>query len=169
MGGSGHSCPQFSARRVEFELYLENLLYALFLCLKIAWGELAFRCNVDNLRLECFRAVRIGREFDSVAKAQVAEVVKAPGLVLVGALWMSVHAGAVLAAWRLLRVPIFFPAVASQANVGGAASAPIVAAAFNPALAPAGILLAVAGYVLGTYAALLCAFLLERVHLLVFV
>jgi uncharacterized membrane protein len=55
-------------------------------------------------------------------------------------------------------------AVGSQANVGGAASAPVVASAFHPALAPVGVLLAVAGYVLGTYAALLCAFLLQQVH-----
>ena len=42
-------------------------------------------------------------------------------------------------------------------NVGGAASAPVVAAAFHPALAPVGVLLAVLGYALGTYGAILCA------------
>ena len=98
------------------------------------------------------------------AKAEFAEVIKAPGLVAVGALWMCVHATAVIGVWRLMKIPIFFPSVGSQANVGGAASAPIVAAAFHPALAPVGLLLAVGGYVLGTYAALLCAFLLELVH-----
>ena len=51
---------------------------------------------------------------------------------------------------------MFFLAVGSQANIGGAASAPIVASAFHPALAPVGVLLAVMGYVLGTYAAWLC-------------
>ena len=65
--------------------------------------------------------------------------------------------------WKT-RAPIFFLAVGSQANVGGAASAPIVASAFHPALAPVGVLLAVGGYVLGTYAGLLCAALLEMVH-----
>jgi uncharacterized membrane protein len=54
--------------------------------------------------------------------------------------------------------------VGSQANIGGAASAPIVAAAFHPALAPVGVLLAVGGYVLGTYGGLLCALLLQLVH-----
>jgi len=98
------------------------------------------------------------------AQAQFSEVVRAPGLVAVGALWMALHALVILGARRLLRAPIFFAAVGSQANVGGAASAPIVAAAFHPALAPVGVLLAVGGYVLGTYGGLVCALLLELVH-----
>ena len=49
------------------------------------------------------------------------------------------------------------------ANIGGAASAPVVAAAFHPSLAPVGALLAVAGYVLGTYAGLICMHLLKWV------
>ena len=49
------------------------------------------------------------------------------------------------------QAPSFFIAVGSQANIGGAASAPIVAAAFNPRLAPVGVLLAVLGYAVGTY------------------
>lgn len=97
------------------------------------------------------------------ANADLSGVLEAPGLLLVGAVWMSIHALAILAVWRLARLPIFFAAVGSQANVGGAASAPIVAAAFHPALAPVGVLLGVAGYVVGTYAALGCAFLLEQV------
>jgi uncharacterized membrane protein len=98
------------------------------------------------------------------AQAQFSEVVKAPGLVAVGALWISIHAVVILVVRRLLRAPIFFAAVGSQANIGGAASAPIVAAAFHPALAPVGVLLAVGGYVLGTYGGLLCALLLQLVH-----
>ena len=98
------------------------------------------------------------------AGADFAAVLDAPSMVAIGALWMAIHAVTILAVRRLTRAPIFFAAVGSQANVGGAASAPIVAAAFHPALAPVGVLLAVGGYVLGTYAALVCAFLLERVH-----
>ena len=64
---------------------------------------------------------------------------------------------------RFLKAPIFFAAVGSKANIGGAASAPILASAFHPSLAPVGILLAVGGYVLGTYAGLLTAYLLELV------
>ncbi|MCZ6794601.1 MAG: DUF819 family protein [Planctomycetota bacterium] len=89
---------------------------------------------------------------------------EAPVLLGVGALWMLIHAASMLIARRFLRAPIFFAAVGSQANVGGAASAPVVAGAFHPALAPVGALLAVAGYVLGTYAGLVCAFLLKMAH-----
>jgi len=99
------------------------------------------------------------------AKADFMALRDAPVLVAVGAIWMAFHALTILAMRRWLRAPIFFAAVGSQANVGGAASAPIVASAFHPALAPAGVLLAVGGYVLGTYAGLLCAVLLEQVHL----
>jgi uncharacterized membrane protein len=62
-----------------------------------------------------------------------------------------------------VRAPVFFMAVGSQANIGGAASAPVVAAAFHPALAPVGVLLAVLGYALGTYAAWLAGLLLRWV------
>jgi uncharacterized membrane protein len=101
------------------------------------------------------------------AHAEFRRVVEAPALVAVGGLWMFFHAVTILAMRRWLRAPIFFAAVGSQANVGGAASAPIVASAFHPALAPVGVLLAVGGYVLGTYAGLLCAVLLELVHKLI--
>ncbi len=74
---------------------------------------------------------------------------------------MPFHAVVLLLLRRLLRAPIFYMAVGSQANVGGAASAPIVANAFHLALTPVGVLLAVAGYVLGTAAGLLCATLLQ--------
>lgn len=70
--------------------------------------------------------------------------------------WMAVHVAVVLAVGKLIRAPLFFIAVGSQANIGGAASAPIVASAFNPVLAPVGVLLAIAGYVVGTYGGLLC-------------
>ncbi|HIQ21709.1 MAG TPA: DUF819 family protein [Planctomycetes bacterium] len=98
------------------------------------------------------------------AKAKLAEVFQVPALMLIGALWITFHALVLLALRRLLRAPVFYLAVGSQANIGGAASAPIVAAAFHPSLAPVGALMGVAGYVLGTYCGLLCAFLLRWVH-----
>jgi len=64
---------------------------------------------------------------------------------------------------KMVRAPFFFVAVGSKANVGGAASAPVVAAAFHPALAPVGVLLAVLGYALGTYGAILSAELMQLV------
>ncbi len=97
------------------------------------------------------------------ASAHFAGVLGNLPLLAVGVLWMLIHAGVMLAVRRLLRAPVFFLAVGSQANVGGAASAPVVAAAFHPALATVGVLLAVLGYVLGTYVGLLMAYPLRAV------
>lgn len=97
------------------------------------------------------------------AHAQFSKVFEVPALVLVGAIWMAFHIIVLFIMRRLTKAPIFFLAVGSKANVGGAASAPILASAFHPSLAPVGVLLAVGGYVLGTYAGLLCAALLELV------
>lgn len=84
-------------------------------------------------------------------------------LFVVGAVWMVVHASLMLLVAWLIRAPVFFMAVGSQANIGGAASAPVVASAFHPSLAPVGVLLAVLGYALGTYAGWLCGQLLRFV------
>jgi uncharacterized membrane protein len=124
-------------------------------------------------RLEGAGASRVGALFLYVlvmtigAQAEFRKLLEAPALVAVGAMWMVVHALVILVTRRVLRAPIFFAAVGSQANVGGAASASVVAAAFHPALAPVGVMLAVAGYVLGTYGGLVCAALLEQVHRLI--
>ena len=63
---------------------------------------------------------------------------------------------------KIIRAPFFFVAVGSQANVGGAASAPVVAAAFHPSLAAVGVLLAVLGYAVGTYAAYICGIIMQN-------
>jgi uncharacterized membrane protein len=97
------------------------------------------------------------------AHANFAEMKQAPVLVAVGAVWMLCHVAVMLVTARLIRAPVFFLAVGSQANIGGAASAPIVASAFHPTLAPVGVLLSIAGYVLGTYAGLLCMWMLRAV------
>lgn len=82
-------------------------------------------------------------------------------LIFIGLVWMSIHAGLLILIAKLIRAPYFFLAVGSQANVGGAASAPIVASAFHPSLATVGVLLAVFGYAIGTIAAILCTILME--------
>lgn len=86
-----------------------------------------------------------------------------PTLFMVGIIWILIHVSImILVAW-FIRAPFFFIAVGSQANIGGAASAPIVATAFHPALAPVGVLLAVLGYALGTYGAYICGLILQWV------
>lgn len=84
-------------------------------------------------------------------------------VLLIGLLWMATHVGLLFLVAKWIRAPFFFLAVGSKANVGGAASAPVVAAAFHPALAPVGVLLAVLGYAIGTYGAIFCAQLMELV------
>ena len=97
------------------------------------------------------------------AQADLTAIVRAPAFVVMGFVWISIHIAILLLVAWWIKAPVFFLAVGSQANIGGAASAPVVASAFHPSLAPVGALLAILGYVLGTYAALLCAVLLRLV------
>ncbi len=90
-------------------------------------------------------------------------VIGNPVLFGIGFTWIAFHAVALLLVARLIRAPTFFLAVGSQANIGGAASAPVVAAAFHPSLAPVGVLLAVLGYALGTYGGWVCGQLMRLV------
>lgn len=96
-------------------------------------------------------------------KMDVLAIFESPGFFLIGLLWIFIHVFILFVVAKLINAPFFFIAVGSQANVGGAASAPIVASAFHPALAPVGVLLAVLGYALGTYAAYICAILMKFV------
>ena len=117
--------------------------------------------------LEGVGASRIGSVFIYVLVATIGmkmdlmAIFRNPGLFALGLVWISFHAGLLILVARLIKAPIFFLAVGSQANVGGAASAPIVASAFHPSLAPVGVLLAVLGYALGTYGAWICGQLMR--------
>lgn len=84
-------------------------------------------------------------------------------LIIIGLIWIAIHGLLLLIVAKLIKAPYFFAAVGSQANVGGAASAPVVAGAFHPSLAPVGVLLAVLGYAVGTIAAIICANMLMAV------
>ena len=109
-------------------------------------------------RLELVGASRIGTLLLYVLIASIGmqmnlrAVATDPALFGLGLTWMAIHGALIYAVARWLRVPMFFLAVGSEANIGGAATAPVVAAAFHPSLAPVGVLFAVLGYALGTYA-----------------
>ena len=119
--------------------------------------------------LEGVGASRIGSVFIYILvatigmKMNILAIFDNPGLFLVGLIWMMIHAIMLIAVAKGIRAPFFFMAVGSQANVGGAASAPIVASAFHPSLAPVGVLLAVLGYAIGTYGAWLCGVIMQAV------
>lgn len=85
------------------------------------------------------------------------------GLLAIGLVWISIHVIMLITVAKLIRAPYFFLAIGSQANVGGAASAPVVAAAFHPSLATVGVLLAVLGYAVGTIGAIVCTMLMQIV------
>ncbi|MGH1334950.1 MAG: DUF819 domain-containing protein [Aureispira sp.] len=118
-------------------------------------------------RLEGAGASRIGSVFIYILvatigmKMNLGQIWDNIGLFAIGIIWMLVHVIILLVTAKIIRAPFFFVAVGSQANVGGAASAPIVASAFSPALAPVGVLMAVLGYALGTYGALICALMMQ--------
>ena len=96
-------------------------------------------------------------------KMNLGEVFDNLGLFAIGIIWMLIHVIILLIVAYFIKAPFFYVAVGSQANIGGAASAPIVAAAFSPSLAPVGVLMAVLGYALGTYGAIICAQLMSAV------
>lgn len=89
---------------------------------------------------------------------------KAPSFFFIGLIWILIHVALLSLVAKLIKAPLFFVAVGSQANVGGAASAPIVASAFHPSLAPVGVLLAVFGYALGTYGAYATAEIMRLIY-----
>jgi len=86
-----------------------------------------------------------------------------PGLLVVGLIWMSVHALLLLIVGKIFKVPFFYFAVGSMANVGGVASASVTSAAFHPSLISVGVILAVFGYAVGTYAGWFTAMLMQMV------
>jgi len=94
------------------------------------------------------------------ARADLAAVLDAPLYLAAGTLWISIHVVILFAVARLMKAPLFFIATGSMANIGGAASAPVVAGVYHPAMAPVGLLMAVIGYVMGIYAALASAWML---------
>ena len=118
-------------------------------------------------RLEGAGASKIGTVFIFMLvatiglKMDITAVREHPGLFAVGGLWMLIHVVLLLVMGYVIRAPYFFLAVGSKANIGGAASTPVVAAAFHPSLAPVGVLLAVLGYALGTYGAWLCGLMMK--------
>ncbi|HEY5655402.1 MAG TPA: DUF819 family protein [Woeseiaceae bacterium] len=87
------------------------------------------------------------------ARATIAGFGQAPAFLLGALIWIMVHGAFCVAGARLFRVDIHSVAIASAANIGAAASAPIVAAFHRPSLVPVSILMALLGYALGNYLA----------------
>jgi uncharacterized membrane protein len=91
------------------------------------------------------------------ARTSLTNLADAPLMIVVGIVWVLIHGAFILAAGRLFRAPMALLAAASQANMGGTASAPVVAQIYHSGLAPVGLLLAVLGSIVGTYLGIFCA------------
>lgn len=91
------------------------------------------------------------------ARANLNSIFSAPVLIIAGFLWVLIHGVFIFVASRLTKAPMFLMAAASQANIGGTASSPVVAAVYQPQLASVGLLLAILGNIIGTYTGIICA------------
>jgi len=119
--------------------------------------------------LEGAGASRMGRAFVYILVATIGmnmdilAIFSNPGFFFLGFTWILFHVLLLAIVAKLIRAPYFFIAVGSTANIGAAASAPVIASEFHPSLAPVGVLMAVVGYILGTYGAYLCGILMQLV------
>ena len=141
-----------------------------FFWLIVISTTVAILLSFTKLReLEGVGASRIGSIFIYILvatigmKMDILSIFDNPSLFIIGLIWMTIHATLLIIVAKIIKAPFFFLAVGSKANVGGAASAPILASAFHPSLAPVGVLLAVMGYAIGTYGAWLCGILMQVV------
>ncbi len=91
------------------------------------------------------------------ARADLKAIFELPLFIAVGISWLLIHAGCLIIAGKMSKVPMFLMATASQANIGGPVTAPIVASVYQKSMAPVGLLMAVLGNILGIYGGLLCA------------
>lgn len=82
---------------------------------------------------------------------------QAPWFLLAGFIWIIIHGFFCILGARIFRVGINTAAIASAANIGGAATAPIVAAYHRKELVPISIVMALVGYALGNYVAFFIA------------
>lgn len=150
-------------------IYLSFLTSSFFWLIALATAIGIILSYTPVKKYEGTGASRIGSIFIYVLvatigmKMDLTQIMENPYLILVGVVWMTIHAALLILVAKLIKAPYFFLAVGSQANVGGAASAPIVAAEFHPALATVGVLLAVFGYVVGTVGAILCTLIMQMV------
>ncbi len=98
------------------------------------------------------------------AQADVSGLSRSAGwFILACYVWIAVHGAFCVLGAYLLKVDLHSAAIASAANIGGAASAPIVAAHHNEKLVPASILMALIGYAIGNYGGFLAAWLAFKV------
>ena len=85
------------------------------------------------------------------SRANFAELTEAPLYIMAGFVIIMIHGGIMILFAKLFKLDLFTLGVASLANIGGIASAPILAGAYHKALIPIGVLMAMMGYIIGTF------------------
>ncbi len=95
------------------------------------------------------------------SRANFAELTQAPLYIMAGFVIIAIHAAIMVLCAKLFRLDLFTLGVASLANIGGVASAPILASAYSKALIPIGVLMAMMGYILGTFGGLMVGKILK--------
>ena len=168
--GSDLITPWMDSKKEFLTKYNLNSLASGFFWLIVISTTIGVIVSFTRFRkMEGYGASRLGTVFIYILvatigmKINIGDIFKNLELFAIGIIWMSVHVIVLLLVAKLIKAPSFFVAVGSQANVGGAASAPVVATAFSPSLAAVGALMAVLGYALGTYGAIICAELMNLV------
>ncbi|MDO8967241.1 DUF819 domain-containing protein [Algoriphagus sp.] len=170
--GFSHLCadflaPWFDLNYPELNQYSLNSAFFWIVVIATTAGLLLSFTKARNL--EGAGASRMGSVLLYVLVATIGmqmdlgAILDNPIFFLIGIIWMMFHILIMSIVAFVIKAPFFYVAVGSQANVGGAASAPIVASAFDPSLAPVGVLLAVLGYALGTYGAYLCGLMMQAI------
>lgn len=95
------------------------------------------------------------------SRADLSAMGNAPAWLLSGLIILVIHVVIMVILAKLLRIDIFTASVASLANIGGTATAPVLAGTYSNALVPIGIIMALLGYVVGTRGGLIVARLMS--------
>lgn len=157
--------PSFSDPKSFFNSFTSSFLWLILFSTIIG----VIISSTKLRRLEGVGASKIGSIFIYILVAvigmrmDILQIFDNPFLIFLGLVWIIIHVIVLFIVAKIIRAPFFFIAVGSQANIGGAASAPVVASAFSPSLAPVGALLAILGYIVGTVGALFSALMMEWV------
>lgn len=167
--GFAHLCADFLAPYfAQFPWAKEYSLNSNFFWLIVISTTIGISLSFTKVRhIEAFGSSKVASTFLYILVASIGlhmnitAIVDSPVYFVIGVIWMLTHAALMLIVAKIIKAPLFYMAVGSQANVGGAASAPVVASAFHPSLAPVGVLLAVLGYGVGTYMAYICGLIMQ--------
>ncbi len=113
-------------------------------------GKMAGTTELSNVMLYSVVALLASR-------ASFLELTDAPVWIIAGFMILGIHGILMVLCAKIFKLDMFTCGVASLANIGGSASAPILAGAYSGALVPVGVLMALMGYVIGTGGGLIVA------------